>query len=208
MQPIYEVAVQQIHTDAEAAYPEARAAFLAELKEQPGNLKDWTFESFFTMPRPNTGRVLVGVTRWASLDAFGAASAKPLPTETARAVFSKVDMKAFVQVRPTDAGFELERYIEGQDQVFEVAVRKPKTGVSEPDFATAREAFFAQVRAQPGFLFDQELRDEDGHRVVFIGWAFTESFQAALQVLPTRPEMGAFFSKIDVLAYQASRLSK
>lgn len=206
MTPIYEVAVQQIHADAEADYPAARAAFLAELQKQPGNLKDWTFESFFTMPEPNTGRVLVGVTRWASMAHFAQASEKLSNTPTAGAVFSKVDMKAFVQARPLDPQFELERYIDGPDRVLEVAVRKPKAGVSEAEYTAARDAFFSEVRLQPGFLFDQELVDDQGHRVVLIGWDSTQRFQAALGVLPTKPEMGAFFSKIDVLAYQAAHL--
>lgn len=207
MKPIYEIAVQQIHADAEDTYPAARRAFLEVLKEQPGNQEDWTFESFFTMPQPNEGTVLVGITRWASMESFANASEALMSTERAQAVFSKVDMKAFVQARPVDGvEFVLERYIDSGDQVLEVAIRKPKPGVSEADYQRARDAFFAQVGAQPGYLFDQELVDDAGHRIVLIGWSSAGAFEAALQILQTRPEMGAFFSMIDVQAYQAARL--
>ena len=49
-----------------------------------------------------------------------------MPTAEAQAVFSKVDMRAFVQVRTADGEvFRLEDQIHGPDHVLEVAVRRP-----------------------------------------------------------------------------------
>lgn len=207
MSAIYEIAIQQVKSEHERAYPEARAAFLAALGREPGVERDWTFESFFTMPEPDEGTVLVGLTRWSSLEAFGAATRKLMPTATAQALFEKVHMRAFVQVRPADGEpFRLEDHIQGPDNVLEVAVRKPKDGVNEAELLAARDAFFRVVAAQPGFVFDRELVDAQGNRVVLIGWESTSAFMNALGALQTRKEMSAFFGVIDVQAYQAARL--
>lgn len=206
---IYEIAIQKIKEGQEATYPEARAAFLAELKKSDGIEKDWTFRSFFTMPTPDDTEVLVGITRWQSMDAFKAASTALIPTEVAGALFSRVDMKAFVQVKPADGQpFALEDHISGPEQVLEVAVRRPREGVSESDFLAARKTFFDAIAEMPGYLFDKEFIDEaSGARAVLIGWRSTEDLERGLAALQARPEMGAFFAVIDVQAYQATRLA-
>ncbi|MCB9603053.1 MAG: hypothetical protein H6722_34645 [Sandaracinus sp.] len=208
MSHVYEIAIQAVKPDQTTSYPQARADFLRVLQEQPGVERDWTFESFFTMPEPDQTRVLVGLTRWRSAADFAAASGKLMPTAEARAVFSKVDMRAFVQVRTADGEpFHLEDELQGPDQVLEVAVRRPKAGVSEEQFQAARKGFFDRIAEQPGHLFDRELVDDDGNRVVLIGWRSSEDFQSALGALQACPEMGAFFGILDVQAYQAARMS-
>lgn len=207
MHPVYEIAIQSIKPETADQYPAVRSAFLAELKKQDGVEKDWTLESFFTMPEPDVTNVLVGITRWRSMADFQAASAALGQTPLAGSLFSKVDMRAFVQVYPVrTADFKLEDYITGRDNVLEVAVRTPKEGVSDGDYEAAREAFFGLVRNQPGYLFDQEFTDDSNARIVLIGWETTEAFQQALGALQTEPAMGTFFSMIDVQAYQAARL--
>ena len=118
-----------------------------------------------------------------------------------------VDMKAFVQVRTADGQpFALEDHFRGGDNVLEVAVRRPKGGVSEGDYSAARDAFFGKVSEQSGFVFDREFVDDDGNRVVLIGWDSMASFQGALGALQEQPEMGQFFGLIDVSAYQAAQI--
>lgn len=208
MSTIYEIAIQAIKPEAAQDYPQARERFLTLLREQPGVEADWTLESFFTMPEPDTQRVLVGITRWRDAEAFSAASEALMPTAQAQEVFAKVDMRAFVQARPLhSASLPLEAFLDDPDRVLEVAVRRLKPGVSEARFAEARAAFFAQIAAQPGHTFDQELVDDQGRRIVLIGWESTAHFMSALGVLSAREEMGAFFELLDVEAYQAARLS-
>jgi heme-degrading monooxygenase HmoA len=208
MSNIYEIAIQAVKPDETSSYPEARARFLRVLEEQPGVERDWTFESFFTMPEPDQTKVVVGLTRWRSAADFEAASGALMPTPEAQAVFSKVDMRAFVQVRTADGEvFRLEDHIQGPDQVLEVAVRRPKPGVSEAHFQAARRGFFDRIAEQPGYLFDRELVDDAGHRVVLIGWRSTAAFMSALGALQTCPEMGTFFSVLDVQAFQAARMA-
>lgn len=208
MSTIFEIAIQSVKPEHAATYPEARARFLRLLRGQPGVEGDWTLESFFTMPEPDSTRVLVGLTRWRSIDDFRNASAKLMTTDEAQAVFSRVDMRAFVQARTADGGdLRLEEVLSEPGRVLEVAVRRPKDGVGEDRFQSARAAFFDRIAEQPGYLFDRELLDDDGNRIVLIGWKSTDDFMAALGALQSCEEMGAFFGLLDVLAYQASRAS-
>ncbi len=205
---IYEIAIQEVKSEHEATYPEARAAFLRLLAEQPGVERDWTLRSFFTMPEPDRGTVLIGLTRWSSIEAFNRAAATLQGTEAAQAVFSKVNMRAFVQARPVgDAPLLLEEHLTDPDSVLEVAVRRPKEGVSEEDYDAAYDAFFALVDAQPGLRHRRELRDDAGDRIVLIVWESRAAFTRALGFLQGRREMGDFFSMIDVQAYQAGQLT-
>lgn len=205
MSATYEIAIQKILPEHAATYPETRAAFLTQLQARPGHQADWTLRSFFTMPEPDDAEVLVGITRWSSLDAFAAASDALGSTDLARRLFGSVQMKAFVRVHtPDGSDFRLEDALTSPDAVVEVAIRRPKPGVTAAQYEAAHDAFFALVRAQPGFLFDQELVDADGARAVLIGWRCDDDFHEALGTLQHREEMGAFFARIDVQAYQAT----
>lgn len=208
MSTIHEIAIQKVRPEASATFGEVRRQFLEKLHQLDGNEKDWTFRSFFTMPEPDDGEVLVGITRWSSMGHFVAASEGLGSTELAARLFSSVQMKAFVQVRTADGEpFALEEELPGPDAILEVAVRRPKDGVTEDQYDSAHDAFFNLVRAQPGYAFDREFVDVDGARVVLIGWDSSDAFQAALGSLQHRREMGAFFALIDVQAYQATTLA-
>ena len=203
---VYEIAIQEVKPGMEAEWAERRAAFLAELSTREGNEKDWTFPAFFTFPEPGPNPVYVGLTRWSRLADFAAAAEALMPTETATAFFETVEMQAFVQARPLDGGsFVLEDHIDSPGQVLEVAVRRPLDGM-RAEFDAGRDAFFAEVAAQPGYLFDREFVTADGWQAVLIGWQSVEDFQAALGVLSQGPEMGAFFGAAEILAYQATRV--
>lgn len=208
MTATYEIAIQKVLPEHAHQYAQVRAEFLAQLQDRPGNEADWTFRSFFTMPEPDEAEVLVGITRWSSLDAFAAATEALGSTDLARRLFGSVQMRAFVQVQPADGSdFRLEDVLTGPEAVLEVAIRRPKPGVTEARYQAGHDAFFALVRAQPGFAFDQELVDAEGARAVLIGWRSADDFQNALGMLQHREEMGAFFGLIDVQAYQATSLT-
>ncbi len=206
--PVMEIAIRQVKAGQEEAFVTARAAFIRELKAQDGVERDWEFQSFFTMPEPNATDVFVGMTRYASLDVVTQISEKLMNTEGAQNFFGTFDMQAFVLVQPADGTlFKLEDVINQPGQVLEVAARTPKAGMEE-QFQPLRNAFFAQVAAQPGYIMDKEFIDlQSGANVVLIAWETVEDFQNALGVLPAQPEMGAFFDALDVQAYQALTLT-
>lgn len=66
--------------------------------------------------------------------------------------------------------------------------------------------FFGQVAKQDGYIFDREFITTDGWQAVMIGWDSVETFQAALGTLSQQPEMTAFFSTAEIMAYQAARV--
>lgn len=202
--PVYEIAIQEIRNGDVADWTAARAPLLEGLTQTPGVEEDWTLRAFFTFPEPGPLPVYVGLTRWSSIEHFGAAAQAMMTMPVVQSFFEKVTMQAFVQVAPADGQpFILEDYINRPGQVLEVAVRTPKAG-HEDEFDAARAAFFGRVAEQPGYIFDREFVTADGQRVVMIGWDSQPQFMAALGALSQMPEMGAFFGIIDASAYQAA----
>lgn len=204
---IMEIAIRKVKKGQDAAFYDARTAFISKLKEQNGIEKDWEFKSFFTMPEPDDTEVFVGMTRYESPEAMQAIAANLMQSPEAGQFFSTFDMKAFVAVQPADGSdFKLEDHIK-EGNVLEVAVRTVKEG-SEGEFADKRKGFFDMIEQQEGYLFDQEFTDlQTGAKVVLIGWKSIEDFQKGAGFLQTQPQMGAFFGILDVKAYQALVLS-
>lgn len=205
-QSVMEIAIRKVKAGQDAEFAAARSALIARLKEQPGVEKDWEFKSFFTMPGTDDTDVFVGMTRYENVDAVSRISEELMSSDEAQNFFGTFDMKAFVLVKPADGrGFVLEQYLQSPEHVLEVAVRTPT--VSEEEFQSGRDAFFAAAAEQPGHIMDREFVDlQSGARVVLILWESVEAFQNALGVLQGRPEMGVFFGMIDVQAYQAVQL--
>lgn len=202
--PIYEIAIQEVKNGDVADWTAARAPLLEGLAQTPGVEEDWTLRAFFTFPEPGPLPVYVGLTRWSSIEDFGAASKAMMTMPVVQSFFEKINMQAFVQVAPADGQpFILEDFINQPGQVLEVAVRTPKAG-HEGDFDAARAGFFGKVAEQDGYIFDREFVTADGQRVVMIGWESQPQFMAALGALSQMPEMGAFFGIIDASAYQAA----
>lgn len=202
--PVMEIAIREVKARQEEVFADARAAFISELRKQDGVERDWEFKSFFTMPEPNAADLFVGMTRYASLGAVSKISAALMNTDTTQNFFRTFDMKAYVLAQPADGNpFRLEEVIDRPGQVLEVAVRSPKPGMEE-QFQPLRDAFFARVAAQPGYIMDKEFVDlQTGANVVLIAWWTVQDFQNALGVLSGQPEMGAFFDILNVQAYQA-----
>lgn len=203
-----EIAIRKVKAGQQDAFVEARARFIHALKEQDGIERDWEFKSFFTMPEPDDSDVFVGMTRYASMDAVSRISEKLMSSDAAQNFFATFDMKAFVLVNAADGKpFQLEAFITRPEQVLEVAVRSPKEGM-EDQFQPLRDAFFAQIAAQPGYIMDREFVDlQSGANVALIAWDSLVNFQNALTVLSNKAEMGAFFDILNVPAYQAVQLT-
>lgn len=204
---VLEIAIRSVKEGQNETFANARTAFISKLKAEKGIEKDWEFKSFFTMPEPDKTDVFVGMTRYESAEAMQAIANNLLQSPEAGQFFSSFDMKAFVAVQPADgSNFKLEDYIR-DGNVLEVAVRTVKDS-SETDFDVKRKGFFDLVAQQDGYLFDKEFIDlQTQAKVVLIGWRSIEDFQKAAGFLQTQPQMGDFFSILNVKAYQALVLS-
>lgn len=201
--PVLEIAIRSVREGQDDAFSSARAAFIKKLKAREGVQGDWEFKSFFTMPEPDNTDVFVGMTRYESVEAMQHIAGDLMPSPEAGRFFETFDMKAFVACQPAEGGiFKLEDHI-GDGNVLEVAVRTVKMG-HETDFPTRRTAFFDLIAQQDGYLFDQEFIDlQTGDKVVLIGWRSMADFQKGAGFLQTQPQMGDFFSILNVKAYQA-----
>ena len=204
---VLEIAIRKVKAGKDKEFVAARTAFINELKKQKGIVRDWEFKSFFTMPEPDDTDVFVGMTRYESPAAMQAIADKLMASPKAGEFFGTFDMKSFVAVQTADGKpFKLEDHISGSN-VLEVAVRSVKEGQAD-GFAPMRKAFFDLIAKQDGYLFDREFIDlQSGDKVVLIGWESMEDFQKGAGFLQTQPEMGAFFSILDVKAYQAVTLA-
>lgn len=202
-----EIAIRKVKEGQYDGFATARTAFISKLKAQEGVQKDWEFKSFFTMPQPDDTDVYVGMTRYTSPEAMQRIAGELMQAPEAGQFFGTFDMKAFVAVQPADGGeFRLEDHLR-EGSVLEVAVRTVIEG-KEDEFDAKRRAFFDLIAQQDGYMFDREFVDlQTGDKVVLIGWASMEDFQKGAGFLQTQPQMGEFFSILDVKAYQALVLS-
>jgi hypothetical protein len=94
--PVYEIAIQEIRNGDVAEWTAARAPLLEGLAQTPGVEEDWTLRAFFTFPEPGPLPVYVGLTRWSSIEHFGAAAQAMMTIPVAQSFFEKVTMQAFV----------------------------------------------------------------------------------------------------------------
>jgi len=204
---VLEIAIRKVKEGQDEAFVNARTAFINKLKAQDGIQKDWEFKSFFTMPEPDNTDVFVGMTRYESAEAMQKVADNLMQSPEAGQFFGTFDMKAFLAVQPADGSdFKLEDHINAGN-VLEVAVRTVKEG-NEAVYDTKRKGFFDLIAQQEGYLFDKEFIDlQTGDKVVLIGWKSMEAFQQGAGYLQTQPQMGDFFSILNVKAYQALVLS-
>lgn len=189
----------RIHTAAEgseALLDEALEALRTELVTHEGVKLLVNGPSFFTMPEPDTQRVVVSIIGWG-----GTAPQALAAFDQALPIGVSAKAQATVELNDSDVN-ALKEHVRNAGAL-EVAIRTPKVG-QEEHFLRERERFFGVVRQQTGFVFDQELPAVDSAvRAVLIGWKDRPAFMEALGVLGQAPEMGSFFGTIDVHAYQA-----
>lgn len=186
----------RIHTAAqgsEAQLDQALEALAQQLKGHADVKLLVHGASFFTMPEPDTQPVMVSLTGW--VGSTPAALDQALPEGVSQKA------QAIMELNDNDVDALMEHVRSAG--ALEVAIRTPRAGQDEA-FLRERERFFGLVRQQPGFVFEQELLAAEGPvRAVLIGWKDRNVFMQALGVLGQAPEMGSFFSTIDVHAYQA-----
>ncbi|MCB0793772.1 MAG: hypothetical protein KDB88_03465 [Flavobacteriales bacterium] len=189
----------RIHTAAagsEALLDEALQALRTELEAHDSVKLLVNGASFFTMPEPDTQRVVVSIIGWS-----GTAPAALAAFDQALPIGVSLKALATTVLNGPDADALAEHVL--RSGALEVAIRTPKVG-QEEHFLRERERFFGVVRQQTGFVFEQELLAVDSDvRAVLIGWKDRPAFMEALGVLGQAPEMGSFFGTIDVHAYQA-----
>lgn len=186
---VIELAVRRLNDGQDVAeFEAARDAFVARLREQDGVEVDREFQAFFDFgaQAAPTAPVFVGMTQYATSEAFGAAGEALGSSSEAAAFFATFTPEAFTALRPLDSAqpVDLAAIADQPGQVLEIAVRDLSAyeGFDQAEYETARDGFLTLLRGQPGFVAEyQWVSVLDPNTVV--GMTVYESQEAFFGVL-------------------------
>lgn len=187
--PVVELAVRRLAEGQDvAAFEAAREAFIARLRAQDGVEVDREFQAFFDFGAQGapTAPVFVGMTQYATAEAFAAAGDALGASPEATAFFATFTPQAFTALRPltADRRVDLAAIADRPGQVLEVAVRDLAAydGFDQGAYEAARDGFLTLLRSQPGFVAEyQWVSALDADTVV--GMTVYESQEAFFGVL-------------------------
>ncbi|MCB9603054.1 MAG: antibiotic biosynthesis monooxygenase [Sandaracinus sp.] len=188
-EPVIELAVRRLDDGQDIAeFEAARDAFVARLRERDGVEVDRELRAFFDFgsQAAPTAPVFVGMTQYATSEAFGAAGEALGSSPEAAAFFATFTPEAFTALRPLDAAqpVDLAAIADQPGQVLEIAVRDLSAyeGFDQAAYEAARDGFLALLRDQPGFVAEyQWVSVLDPNTVV--GMTVYESQEAFFGVL-------------------------
>jgi len=206
---IYELAINKVKKGRSDDFKNAREKFITEMKKEEGVGVDGAWQSFFTTaPDIDAKDVLVGMTKWDSMGAFGKAAEHLMPMQVTKNYFDTFDSLVYLQLQPENGkSFDLNSLLK-DGQVVEFAVRITKEAKKDV-FAEKRKTFFDILAGYKGFVFDREFVAVDGSvRAVIIVWESLEDFKTAGKTIFQLPEYKDFVSIVDVKAYQAAQVVK
>lgn len=186
---VVELAVRALNEGQDvSAFEDARDAFIDRLRAQPGVQVDREFAAFFDFgaQAPPVAPVFIGMTQYASAEAFAAAGEALGGSPEAGAFFATFTPEAFTALRPLDATspVALAEIADAPGQVLEVAVRDLslyENFVAE-DYAASRDAFLSLLREQPGFVAEYQWVSILDPNIV-VGMTVYESQEAFFGVL-------------------------
>ena len=186
---VVELAVRRLNDGQDVmSFEAARDAFVARLREQDGVEVDREFQAFFDFGAQTapTAPVFVGMTQYATSEAFGAAGEALGSSPEAAAFFTTFTPQAFTALRPLDSDqpVDLATIADQPGQVLEIAVRDLSAYESfdQAEYEAARDGFLTLLRDQPGFVAEyQWVSVLDPNTVV--GMTVYESQEAFFAVL-------------------------
>ena len=210
---VWELAIRHVKSGQLTAFQAARKKFLSQWKQSPGVLADREFASFMALPKPDEREVFIGMTEWSDVKTYGAASGSFFGDKTsqkfqdAMAFVGSFDRKVMVMIRQIEGPqASLVTLAAGDGQVLEVAVRKPKAGVSLAAFHEARRAYAKALTSKKGVLVNFEFEvvsdNPEGLTVGMTAYSDKPTFQAAMAAVNAEPVAGAFFGVIEPVALQ------
>ncbi|MCB0662417.1 MAG: hypothetical protein KDC24_06740 [Saprospiraceae bacterium] len=213
MNSIFEIAINQSKPEQHEKFLMTREKFVDVLGHEKATLNEGKWSPFFTVaPDLEVGRILIGMTEWASLEGFGEAAGRLMPQEVAINYFSSFDPLAYALLETVDGEpFDMES-IKKEGLVVEFAIRK---GKSADAFGKSREQFFQSLNQYEGYKFAREFKVlklspegmptlAENTQAVIIVWENGELFNAAAPKIFGTTAYQEFASKIDVDAYFAT----
>ena len=210
---IYELAINQAKEGQYDRFIETRKKFVDILGKQSETLDEGKWNPFYTVaPDLDLEQILIGMTEWKSMQAFGETAGRLMPQQVTKDYFASFNPLAYALLSPVD-GKEFDfASIKKAGNVVEFAIRKGKT---DNAFGGKRDAFFKSLESYDGYKFAREFTvyalDESGMptlqentQAVIIVWESPEQFQAAAQPIFGSDAYQAFSANLDVQSYFAS----
>lgn len=208
--PIYELAVRATKEGQLATFEGTRSKFIAKLQGIEGAEVDREFQAFYALPEPNPTPVFIGMTKWASMEAAGAAAQQLMATEEAQAFFGTFDFLAYALMTQTEGPeLNLATLAAEARQVLEISVRRTKEG-QDAIFNERRKAFVDHLSAKEGVLESYEFAvvgsmpgmDTEGLSVGMTVYESQEAFQAVAGPLMQEAVTQTYFTTFDIVASQ------
>ena len=159
--PVTELAIRSV-TATLPAFEAAREAFLAALTQQPGVDADREFVAVLdgSTFAPPEETVYVGMTQYASAEAFAAAGAALGSGELAGTFFGTFAPIVFTALRPLDPNdvYDLTAVASGAGHLLEIAVRDLSRydAFDRADYDAKRLAFLEVLSARPGVVAEYQ----------------------------------------------------
>lgn len=213
MEIIYELAINQAKEGQLDQFLDTRSKFVQVLGKQPETLDEGKWSPFYTVdPNLDLKQILIGMTEWKSMQAFGETAGRLMPQQVTKDYFESFNPLAYALLSPVDGKpFDFSS-IKQAGNVVEFAIRK---GKSSDAFGNKREAFFNSLKTYDGYKFAREFivyaLDESGMpslqkntQAVIIVWESAEQFQTAAQPIFGSEEFQQFSNNLDVQTYFAS----
>lgn len=207
MGTVTEIAVRRVKDGKAKVFSERRRSFIELLQRQRGVLVDREFESFYSLPEPDSDQVFVGMTTYEGL------SAQARIQRNLRVIwrflrFSRtMRLKAYLYVdNKSDPSFDLAKLADVPGQVLELAIRRVKPDM-EDEFEERREAFVSQLDSRDGVVRSHELKVVKGRDIdnVTVGMTVYESrqvFEEVSQALMAEQLTKDYFETFDPVAIQ------
>lgn len=201
---VIEIAVRAVKEGQKEAFEEARAGFIGKWLSSEGVDVDREFKAFYNIPQSEQ-EVFVGMTSWASLDNFNAASQSNGQSPEAMAFFQTFDMLAFVQAKATEGDFDLASIGKTEGSIIEIAVRKvaPETAA---DFDEKRLPYIAALNEVEGVLGSYEFEVLGGYgenlTVGMTEYKDQTAFQAVNETVNQSEIAKAYFSAFEIVTIQ------
>lgn len=213
MNSVFEIAINQSKDGKHDEFLETRAKFVEVLGKEEATLNEGKWQPFFTVvPDINLDNVLIGMTEWYSMQAFGETAARLLPQDISKNYFASFNPLAYAMLETVDGkAFDMNS-IKVAGNVVEFAIR---TGKNADAFGEKRETFFNSLNNYDGYKFAREFKvyelDQTGtpnlienKQAVIIVWESMDKFQAAAQAIFGTQQYQDFAAQIDVSAYFAT----
>ena len=205
-QQVLEIAVRKVKPDQVEAFKSKRSAFIAHLKTLNGVVADGEFQvqlsGGLTGPPDTESVIFVGMTTWASKDAYDAAAKSLEQAPVAGEFFATFDFLSYGQYRPTDGRpIDLDQLLSAG--YLELPIRTIATGTSQGDFQSGRDALVDLLKRQPGFAFNREYTSVagDGVLVGVVAWNSGQDVRDAFPAIIEAPAMKRFLPMMDFVGY-------